>query len=641
MLKINFKIIFSIFFFFFSFSLGAYFFLMERDWVDFSVLEYYAPSKYSIILDDQGKEIARFQQDKKEPASYEKFPEVLVKAFVAAEDWNFFSHNGIYFKGMVRSLLKNIYHGRVVQGASTITQQVADLMILNYKRTLWQKIQEIFIAFKIERCFTKEQILELYVNNIYFGRGIYGVKSACKRFWNKDVEDLTIDESAVLAGIAKSAFLYSPLNAPLMSKRRRNIVLGQMRKLKFISQEEYSDSIKKEVNIKDHIPGDPVRLYIQEWIRQWAEKKWGKETLYKKGLKIKTTINLDKQKIAEKFFCEKIESMRPQISENLNGGMISIDSYTGGIKILIGGYSFYESQYNRVFQAKRQMGSTFKPFVYASALKAGYDMDSLMVDEPFELEMGDGKTWKPKNWTNSFDGEMTFLRALTLSNNIITIKLFLELGAKHVIAWAKKFGFKHQLNPYPSLAIGTAQSCVKDLAAAFNVFANYGTHVQPYLVDWVKDEWGKKIYKNEPEKRIVLDSKTNSKMVNALSYRIKRAKMIMRPKTWLKTQAIGKTGANNEAASTWFVGSTPDLTTCVYIGRDDNKPMGRNIFANKITFPIWLEFNKLLGFKRKNFYVDPELEEVAINWNTGEKADNLNSISTVTVLKKKRKYFES
>ncbi len=624
---------FRISFIFSAFCLGAFFFLFEKEWVDFSSMEYYDPGKPSVILDDEGKGFARFALDKRKPITYDKLPDILIKAFVSAEDWNFFKHCGISFKGIIRSFFVNLYHGRVVQGASTITQQLTRALFLSYDRTILRKIKEVFLAFQIERHFTKEQILELYLNNVYFGRGIYGVEAACQRFWNKSALEVTVDEAAVLAAIAKSAFLYSPLNSPLSAKRRRNIVLSSMLKLGFITQDQYKAAREKDLVVEDNIPGNPVRLYIQEWIRTWAENKWGRDVLYKKGLKIKTSINLKMQKLAEDVFCQKIKESRVSAGEELNGGMIAIDSATGKIKAAVGGYDFKESQFNRAFQAVRQIGSTFKPFVYTAALKNGLHIDDTMVDEPFVLQVGENNFWRPRNWTHSFDGPMTLLRALTLSNNIIAIKVFLKVGAEKVIEWAKKFGFKNEILPYPSSALGTAEATVEDLAASFNVFANCGTYVKPRLVEWVKDEWGTKIWENDEVKWRVLDSKTNSKMINALSQRIKRARLILNPDTWIDTEAIGKTGATNEAVSTWFVGSTPELTTCVYVGRDDSKPLGESVFASKTTFPIWLDFNKSLKSEKKHFYIDPDLQEVAIDWITGHTTNNLKSLRTIKILK--------
>jgi len=611
-----------------SLLLGAFFYLINQDWVDFQSELSFKNDNPSVVLDDKNEVLFSFKLDKREPVSYDKLPKILVLAFVAAEDWNFFTHSGVSYKGMLRSLFVNLYNGKIVQGASTITQQVAKLLFLSQERTFIRKIKDIFLSFQLERQFTKEQILELYLNNVYFGRGIYGVEAACQRLWGKSTKDISVDQAATLAATAKSALFYSPEK----SIKRRNLVLKNMLKLNFISIKEYEQAFKTNIIINDKEPGDPVMLYIKEWIRNWAENKWGKDVLYKLGLKIKTTINKDKQKLATGIFRKKIKEIRTRLDEKLNGGMIAIESETGKIKAMIGGFDFNESQFNRVLQARRQVGSTFKPFLYAGAIKAGLDMDYIMVDEPIEMEIG-GTLWRPKNWNGEFGGAMTLVKALTLSNNIVAVKLLLKLGYEHVIKWAKNFQINAELKPYPSLALGTAELTVKDLATSFNVFANNGYFVNSYFIENIKDSWGKVIWKSKNKKLYVLDSITNSKMINALSYRIKRAKDLLNYDKWIDAQAIGKTGSTNDATSTWFIGSTPELTTCVYIGRDDNSSVGKNVFASSTVFPIWLDFNLNLNFNKKFFYYDQALKEITINWNTGENVTDLDDLDTVKILK--------
>lgn len=599
---------------------GVCFYLLERNWVDLSLIELYSSNQGSIILDDEGVEFARFECDKRTPIPFEKIPQPLVQAFIAAEDHRFFSHPGISLKSILRSFLVNLYRRRIVQGASTITQQLARLMFLSDERTFYRKFQELFLALQLEQQLSKQQIFELYVNNIYFGRGIYGLDAACKRFWNKPLSDITIDEAATLAAVANSARIYSPLNSIENSKRRRNLILRRMYNLNFISQEEYNKSIKAKVAILDYIPGSPIKLYISEWIRTWAENKFGKEALYKNHLKIKTTINPDYQKAAEEAYLPIIRNLQYKHSEKLNGGLISIESSTGKIKALIGGMDFKKSQFNRVFQAKRQMGSSFKPILYAFALKNGIQMDATFVDEPIEMTMPNGQIWQPKNWNGKFEGEMTLARALTYSNNIITIKLYLELYQKFEwLNFIRSFGIKTDIPPYPSSAIGTVEITPEDNCAAFNVFANNGTYVKPYLIEWVKNEHGEKIWENEQDgSHSVLDSKTNSIMINALSQRMVLNKKYLGDENWINSDSIGKSGTTNGAASIWFVGSTPELTTTVYIGRDDNKAMGDDVFASRTALPIWIEMHKKINCEKKHFYIDPELKEKVINWKTGE-----------------------
>ncbi len=625
-------------FFFCCTGIGALFYLFEKEWVDFSSLGYYSNAKPSIVLDEEGREIGRFELDRRDPITYDKMPDILIKAFVAAEDHHFFEHTGISLKGIVRSFLVNLYHGRVVQGASTITQQLARGMFLYHDRTIWRKVQEIFIAFQLERQLSKEQIMELYLNNIYFGRGTYGVEAACRRFWNKPMTQLTTADAATLAAVAASARLYSPLNAPCSAKKRRNVIITSMLKEGFITLKESELARKEKLKVLDFVQGNPIRLYILEWIRTWAESIWGKDALYHKGLRIQTSINLEIQAAAEKSFANVVSILRNQIGDDLNGGLVSIEPSTGQVKAFVGGLNFKQSQFNRAFQARRQMGSSFKPFVYTYAVERNIELDRVMVDEPIELTMPTGQSWTPKNWNNSFDGPMTLARALTMSNNIITIKLFLDLGIKNVVEWAKRFGFKNSVPPYPSAALGTTEVTVEENCAAFNIFATNGMYVKPCLVEWVKDEWGAKLWEYEPVKYRVIPSKVASKMINALSHRMTINKQISKM-GWFDADSIGKTGSTNGAATTWFVGSTPDLTTAVYVGRDDNKPMGTQVFASATAFPIWLGLNNAIRHPKKHFYIDPDLHEVAIDWSTGLSGsyqpmiNPQETMSIVTILK--------
>jgi len=604
----------------FSVVAGVAFYFLEREWVDVSLLEIYPNSSSSVILDESGEEFARFDMDRRRPVSFDKLPLILVQAIISTEDHDFFNHAGISLKGMMRSALVNLYHRRIVQGASTITQQLAKLMFLSYDRTFYRKIQELFLALHLEQQLSKQQIFELYVNNIYFGRGIYGVDAACKRFWNKPLSEMTIDEAATLAAVAKSARFYSPLNAPETAKIRRNIVLKSMSNLGFITEDEYQNSLKLPIKIVDNLSGSPIRLYIQEWIRTWAETKFGKEALYTKGLKIKTTLNAEMQTAAEQAYIPVIRKLQETHGQNLNSGFISIEASTGKIKALIGGLDFKKSQYNRVFQARRQMGSSFKPILYAFAMTKGFQLDSVFIDEPIEMTMPNGQVWTPKNWNDKFEGAMTLARALTYSNNIITVKLYMQLYQMlDWMSWIRKFGITAEIQPYPSSALGTAEITPEDNCAAFNVFANNGVYVKPYLIESVKDEHGIKIWEAEPEKHRAIDTRTASIMVNALSHRMVFNKQSVGEENWINADTIGKSGSTNGAASTWFVGSTPNFTTAVYIGRDDNKPMGQSVFARETALPIWFRFNKSINHEKKHFQQDSDLKEVVINWSTGER----------------------
>lgn len=614
------------------FTVGIFSYLYTTYSIDFTRLEHKRRALPSVVLDDEGNELCRFAFDKRTRVTYDQIPEVVVRAFVAAEDHAFFSHMGISVKGVIRSALVNLYYRRVVQGASTITQQVARLLFLSHERTFLRKAHEVFLALQLERHLTKEQILELYLNNVYFGRGIYGIEAAAQRFWGKPVKDVSLVEAATLAAVAKSARFYSPLNAPLTAKRRRNTVLRCMCNVGFITNDECVAGQKQELEVRQLEKGSRIFMYIQEWIRRWAEDKWGKDALYRKGLTIQTTLNKVMQENAEQSFTPIVRDMRKKMTDSLNGGVVVLHGSSGAMKVLIGGFDFVESQFNRAFQAYRQVGSSFKPILYALALCNGYDMDSIVVDEPIEIEQPGSKVWKPRNASRRFEGPMTLIRALTYSNNVVAIKLLLEIGVHKLNTLLKKFGITRDLTLYPTSALGTAHANVVENAAAFNVFANNGVRVEPYLVSKVKNRWGKVIWRHAKKARRVLSPLINAKMLKALTYRMKFA----RPRWhngWVDCESIGKTGSTNGAATVWFVGATPEYTSAVYLGRDDNKPLGRYVYANKTAFPVWLNLFKKHKSSVKNFYFDSQLEEVSIDWKTGEHNEVNNGSRSVTILK--------
>jgi len=612
--------------------LGSFFYLINKEWVDFSLLECYSTVQPSVILDCEGQEITRFALDKRTPVTYDKMPPILIKAFVAAEDHDFFKHSGISVRGIMRSALVNFYHRRVVQGASTISQQLVKLMFLTYDRTFYRKFQEVFLAFQLERQLSKEQIMELYLNNIYFGRGIYGVEAACQRLWNKPLAELTIEQAASLAAVAKSAFLYSPLNAPKNAIKRRNIILQSMKNLGFITQQEYDKATKIKLEINDHITGNPIRLYIQDYVRQWAENKWGREALYRNGLRIKTTIDLEMQTKAEQAFATIVYGLHGRMGNTINGGMVTLEACSGKVKVMIGGIDFRKSQYNRAVQARRQIGSTIKPILYALALKAGVQAGDVYIDEPLELETAPGQIWKPKNWSDDFEGPMTVARSLTLSVNTIAVQLLLKVGTQNLIRWSRLFGLPKDLPDYPSIALGTPEVTVEQSAAAFNVFANNGVYVKPTIIEWVKDSTGTKLWEADYEQYRVVDSIVNSKIINMLSHRMNMAQKLSK-NGWINGESIGKTGTTNGKGTTWFVGATPELTTAIYLGHDNNKPLG--LYANSTTFPIWVDFHKSISSssKKKHFYIDPSLKEVSINWITGDRSDDIDNENVIKILR--------
>lgn len=602
----------------FSTCLGTLFFLAHYPCVDFSILENYNPGKPSIVYDETGKEWTRFQLDKREIINLKEIPQTVINAFLAAEDWNFFSHNGISFKGIIRSILVNLWKRKKAQGASTITQQLVRLLYFDAEKNFTRKIKEQILSIVIEFQFTKEQILEVYLNHVYFGCGIYGIQAASQRFFNKNVKDLTIGEAATLAGILRSPAKYCPLLNQAQAKMRRNVILGQMFKLNFITKNEYETDLEKQVEItKSDV--EALAPHLKEQLRIFLEDLVGKEKLYTGGLKIQTTLNIDMQKAAEKAFKKNIKRFRETLIPKIDGALISIEGSTGAIKAIIGGYDFQKSQWNRAIQAKRQLGSTFKPILFAAAIAQGLNFAQTEIDEPLTI-INNNQEWSPNNFNHKFEGEMTLAQALAISNNIISIKTLLNIGIDKVIDMAKKCGLSDDILPYPSLALGCVESSAIQAVAMFNIFAQHGTLVEPYFISWIKDEWDTKIYKHYQEKKQVLSSIISDQVCKTLTISIERFKQ-RAPNHGLTFQAIGKTGTTNDARTCWYTGSSPDLTTCVYLGCDDNRSLGDDVLASRTAFPIWLDYNKAVGSNEKTFKYDPRLKEVLINAKTGQFTD--------------------
>lgn len=615
MFKIKISYIFKFIILLIAFCLGVFIALLNNNFVDFSVLENYSPGKASILLDDLGNEWARFEFDKRQPIKYEKIPKHLINAFIASEDREFFNHSGISFKGIFRSIVVNIINRRIVQGASTITQQLVKLLFFDSKKTIKRKIKEQFFALFVERQFSKEQILETYLNHVYFGCGIYGVQAASERFFAKSVNNLSIDESAVLAGVVKSPAYYCPLLSIESSQRRRDLILGIMKNLQFISIDEYENSKNVKLKVIKN-KNQSFALHLKETIRIYLEDKYGKQMLYTKGLIIQTTINRNIQNIAQEEFEKHIAKLKKEINPNIDGALISMDVKNGEIKALIGGTDYLSSKFNRALQAKRQLGSIFKPIVYAAAMENDINFTHTEIDEPVEF-ITNGSIWKPKNNTGHFEGTMTLARALSYSNNIIAIKTLLTVGAKKVADYASKFKFSCKIEPYPALALGCLDTSLKECVGAFNIFANNGLYVEPHYIKWIKDEWGKKIYKNEIVSEPIISSIVSGQVAKVLTIGIDRYLSRLNSPA-LKCQALGKTGTTNDCRTSWFCGSTPELTTGIYIGCDNNNSLGNDIYGVRTAFPIWLKLNEKINFKQQNFTFDSNLKTVTINWNTGQ-----------------------
>lgn len=600
---------------------GGMFFVLNHAWVDLSQLEQYNPGKPTIVYDCNGKEWTRFQTDKRDLIAFSNISPRIVQAFLAAEDWNFFTHKGISVKGIIRSTAINLYHRRIVQGASTITQQLVKLLFFDSEKNFSRKIKEQLLSIIVERQFTKEKILETYLNHVYFGAGIYGIEAAAQRFWGKSSKFVTFDEAAILAGIVRSPQRYCPVYNPENSKSRRNIVLNSMLKLEFITPEEYDTARNSDVIIVKN-DSNLVAPHLRETVRIFLEDLVGKKKLYTGGLRVKTTLDLQAQEQAEKIFKAHLTKLKQVTLPQVDGAAISLHGKTGAIRMLIGGYNFQESQFNRALQAKRQFGSAIKPLVYAAAIRSGLSFADTMIDEPFTLSIGN-KEWSPKNYNQQYEGQMTLAYALSRSNNIIAVKALLDSGIPTFALLAKRCNLI-DIPLYPSIALGALNDTTCKAAAMFNIFAQEGIYHEPYFIEWVEDRWDGKIYKHTPRSEQVMHNKISSQVGKVLMLSLDRAKKRMGNQSWLQCQAMGKSGTNNDNRTCMYVGATPDITTAIYLGCDDNSSLGTKIYAIRTAFPIWLDIAKVYSSVKKQFTFDPTLHEITIHEKTGLLIDKNN-----------------
>jgi len=609
------SVVLGICFLLFAGGIGALFCIMQYQWVDFTALEHYNPGKPTILLDDSGKEWARFQHDRREPIQFDEMPEHLINAFIAAEDWSFFQHSGLSWKGILRSIFVNLYHGRKVQGASTITQQLVKLLFFDSKKTFSRKIKEQLCALLLERQCTKKQILEAYLNHVCFGCGIYGVEAASQRFWGKKAKDISVEQAATLAAIVCSPSRYCPLLCPLSAEKRRNTVLKKMHTLKFIDNDIYEYSYASTLSLQKYERNDSA-LHFREMIRLFLEQLVGKQAVYSGGLIVQTTLNSTMQSVAEHAFKKQHAKLCATLEKNIDGALMTIEKSSGQIKALIGGADFTSSKFNRALQARRQIGSVFKPLIYAAAIQAGSFLTDIEIDEPFEL-MQNNIAWRPNNWDLKFNGPITLAYALSRSNNIVSVKTLLKIGAESVIALAKKSHLEGPFHAYPSLALGCIDATLKEVVGMFNIFAYDGKYVEPHYVSWVKNQWGTKIFKQKISEEKVLSPNVSGKIAKVLELGLERIRTYFPHDQWIEGQAISKTGTTNDSRTCWFVGSTPEYTTGLYIGFDDNRPMGKNVYPIHTAFPVWLELHRTIKSVCHNFSYDSSLREVIINERTG------------------------
>jgi len=596
-------------------------------------LKNYKPSIVTRFYSEGGEVIGDFFVEKREVVSLDRIPDHLIHAFVAGEDARFFQHRGLDYVAILRALFRNVFSGEILQGGSTITQQVVKSLLLSPEKSLTRKIREAILAFKIEKYLSKEEILFLYLNQIYLGYGAYGVAAAAENYFGKPVDELNVAESALLAGLPQAPSKYSPLNNPDQARTRQQYVLHRMVEEGFISNGQLGEALQTPINIRtrqdsfiDQVP------YFVEHVRKYIEDKYGREALYKEGLQVYTTIDLNFQRMAEEAVetglkeIEKRQKYDPEaIPLSLEGSLLCFDLASGYVKAMVGGRDFRKSQFNRATQARRQTGSAFKPIVYASALDKGYTPVSLIVDAPSIYEWGDER-WKPKNFGERFSGPITLRSALTHSVNVVTVKIAQDVGLNYLIDYAKKLGISSPLQHDLSMALGSSSLSLLELTKAYAVFANQGRIFKPIFIKKILDRDGNLIEENpplfypkeSPEDEQILTPQTAYLMTSLLEGVVQngtgwRAKALKRP-------VAAKTGTTDEFIDAWFIGYTPQFITGVWVGFDDETPLGDNETGSRAASPIWVNFmSKVLNDKPFQDFPIPEgIEFRIVDAKTGQ-----------------------
>ena len=592
-----------------------------------SMVEDYKPRMATTIYDKNNNVVDVLEAESRDAVKLEDVSPYVKEAFLAIEDKKFYSHHGLHFKGIIRAVLTNFLKGKATQGGSSITQQLAKNAFLTPERTFSRKVKEAILTYQIERTYTKDEILERYLNEIYFGSGSYGIKNAADQYFRKDPKDLNIAEAALLAGIPNRPTKYDPNRSLENALHRQQIILKEMFEDGRITKEEYEEALaykfelENEENVKN-VPKNTSIIYnrrpkkaynnpeLTTIVENYLAEIYDDEQIYSSGLKIYTTIDLDYQKVARDTF-----NAYPYFkNKEINGAMVTLDPFTGGIVSIVGGKNFKAGNFDRATMARRQLGSSFKPFVYLKALEEGYEPYSVVVNDFVAY----GK-WAPKNFDGRYTFNSTLVNSLNLSLNIPAVKL---MDAVTVDAFKEEMTDKLKLTSEIqnlTTALGSVDSTPVNTAANFSIFVNGGYIVKPNIIREIRDNQDILIYVADIEKVKAFDSVDVSVITAMLKSVVSNGtatKARVVDKSGRPIQQGGKTGTTSEHRTAWFVGITPEYVTVCYIGRDDNKPMYGKMTGGSAVAPMWARYYQTLI--NKGLYTPGKFEFLENYLETGD-----------------------
>ena len=579
------------------------------------------------IYSSQGNVIKVLGQ--RHPVALSEISPRFTEAMIATEDSRFYSHKGVDHIGLTRAMLRNIRDMRVSQGGSTITQQLSKNLFFSFERKWVRKIKELMIALQIEATFSKEEILEAYCNQVYFGSGAYGVEDASLIYFGKRAKDLTLLQAALLAGLPNSPNNANPFNNFERAMKRTRTVLNRMVSSNFISPIQMEEALETDLELAPRrIQSNPNQYFIQYVISK-LENEYGKEFVHFGGLKIFTTIDARLQKFAQQAVTTHMKSLDKRMEsredeENLQAAVVALENKTGAVRVLVGGRDYAKSQFNRAVSNNRMAGSSFKPVVYLSAMEnLGISPATVMKDEPVILKISTDKTWEPKNFNDQYFGDLILKRALMKSLNVVSAKLVSELTPERVIKTARQMGITSPLGENLSLALGATGVSPLEMAGAYSVISNLGILNEPYLIDRIEDFRGNTLYEHFYFGVQRFSQKSIYPLLDMMRGVVEEGTGRVIRRMGFQHPAGGKTGTTNDYKDAWFDGFTKDLSASVWVGYDSNIPMidrnGRGLTGGGASAPIWAYFMKkaLSGKSPANFPVPEGIRFVEVDSETG------------------------
>ena len=582
----------------------------------------------TLLYDSNNNVVSALFEEHRIAVPLEQMSPHLVNAVLVTEDRRFYDHDGIDLRRIAMAALANQRAGEIVQGGSTITQQLVRSMLLSREKSYTRKVKEAILARRLEERYSKRAILESYLNRVYFGDGYYGIEAAAQGYFGKTSAELDAVESAMLAGLIKGPSLYSPTNAPELARKRRDVVLRLMRESGMLSDQEYQTAlgipVKAQLTKTDRAHGDdPRRMpggeYFRDAVARELLQRFGAEAVYTGGLRVYTTLDRRLQALAEETMAARLSRVPRAAREPLQGALVAIEPTTGFVKAIVGGRDFKQSPFNRAIDARRQPGSAFKPFIFAMALESGYAPSTTIehLDQPIPTPQGP--------WLPGGEHEMASVRlrdALVVSSNRAAAHLLQDVGVNRTLDLVQRFGISSPMPHVPSLALGTGEVTLFELTSAYSVFANRGLWRTPTMIRRVEDRFGREIYRTPDLERPVVSEATAYLMTSMMADVIDRGTANTARSAGFRMAAAGKTGTSQSYADAWFVGYTPQLVTGVWFGYDTPQTIMDRGFASVVAVPTWARFMAaaLRGTRSQWFEMPGSLTKVKLCRISGQLA---------------------